>query len=884
MKILRGALFLCLALLPLPPLAIFGVYVHFARDLPELRPIASYFGDLKTPTTFRAADGQVIGEMFEERRLYVPLQKMPIRLIQAFLAAEDERFFEHAGVDPRGVLRALVANLTAGRIVQGASTLTQQLAKSMLSNERSYRRKVREAILARRMEDIYSKSEILSLYLNQIFLGHNSYGVQAAAQNYFRKNVWELSLGEQATLAVLPPSPSTVNPIRNAKVTLQRRRHVLDVMVENGFIDQKTARAARRESLVVYPLMDELGQGIPYVVAEARKVVRTQVAPDPDRWLEPGYRVDTTAEIDVQQRSQEILVAALEKLDHKHGYRGPVGHVAPEALPAVLDRADSWYRSQGLLDGDALRPAETYVAVVTGVREDAVDVRVTPALGGTLRLRDMRWAGPYREFPKVRYDVHREGGRTLVTKIGKAGDVAFRDRPMTAASEDDLQHDESDGERERAEPEPTGASKAAELGRSELEREGKSWVIERYDETAKVSWRPKLIDCTMAWKPGDAVLVRAGDDGQLRLAQHPKVQGAALSWDPWSGYVRAMVGGTDFDLSEVNRVFSLRQTGSTMKPIYYALAYDAGLRPSYAFSDTAYVRGGFKSTGGSNDARSMLAYQGLTKSRNTVSLRVHEWVTNHVDTAGLDRWRRALGLEHPLRGHRAEILGGDQTLWSMSGAFGLFLTGGLRTKRVLVRKVVDKAGRIQLDHTFFGDGAIGAREALAAMYRDLFERKPRAMRESVAYIMRHNLRQVVKAGTATRARKLPHPVAGKTGSLPFDVWFNGFSHQAVTTVWVGFDRRERVLGRSKKRSGVYGAGPPLETFMGVSELVAAGRPAVDFLRPVPDSIEMVAADPETGLRAAKGGLVLPHRKGIVPIHVMKGEGTTDTIHHAETDF
>ena len=876
-KVLRFMAFAMIAVVPIPPMMVLGVYVKYARDLPELQPIESYYQELQTPTTFHAADGLVIGEFFEERRLFLPLDEMPIHLIQAFLAAEDERFFQHDGVDTRSILRAAVANLTAGQIVQGASTLTQQMAKALVGDERSYTRKIREAILARRMEDLYSKSEILTLYLNKIFLGHNSYGVQAAAQNYFRKNVHELSLGEMCALAVLPPSPSTVNPIRNLPKTLERREHVLNRMVQLEFVSAKQADAARKEPVVAYPLLDEFGERMPMVAAQARENLTELLgeSDDLEAWRK-GYRVHTTVELDLQHVANAALRVELDALDRKQGYRGPVGVVEVGEIEGVVERAVQYYLSHGLLaDGEPIE-GETYLAFVTEVSDERLEATVLPEVAAEFSLEELRWAGEYNEFPLVTYEVVKHKGRTLVTKLDAEGAKAYENREVAPAPEDDRHEDERD----------------EELTRRELENTERRYTIQKRDETAKVSWNRKLKSLNKTFGAGDVLLVRKTAEG-FELTQKPGMQGAVLSWDPYSGYTRAMVGGADFDDSEVNRVFSVRQTGSTMKPVFYALAYDLGHRPSYPHSDAPFRRGGFKSSGGSSDSKPMLAYQGLVKSRNTVSLRVSRWVFNkfrgeEARKEAFERWQKQLNLLLPMaygETDYAYILGGDQTVWNMSEAFSRFLTGGLEPRRSVVRKVVDKSGRILLDNTWFGDASIGPREAISAMYGDVYQRKPRQLRESTAFLMRHNLRGVVRAGTATKARKLKHAAAGKTGSLPYDVWFNGFNSHAVTTVWVGADRRERILGRSKAKSGVYGAGPPLKVFLKVADRAAGERPKRDFLKPIPGSIEFVSVDPGTGNRTMDGGGVrLPHRSAFVPLIVEKGEGSTDDLHHSETDF
>ena len=500
LKLLRTLVYLLLALTPLPPMLTFGVYVHYSRDLPELLPIESYYSNLKAPTTFHSANGMIIGEFFEERRLFAPLDEIPALQILALLAAEDERFLEHEGVDPRGILRAAYANLTAGKIVQGASTLTQQLAKSMLTNERSYQRKIREAILARRMEDVYSKTEILTLYMNQIFLGHNSYGFKAAAQNYFRKNLADLNLSEMTMLAVLPPSPSVVNPIRNMAKTRDRQAHVLQRMVKGGHITAAQAKAAQEQEVTVYRLLDEFGERMPYVVEESRKLVKEKYATfaaakaEPDKeWLRHGLSIWTTVELDLQHRATGARVEELEKLDKKQGYRGPLGMLdSDEERTDFLEKATRYYASAGMLSDGALREGTLYLAVVEGVGKDRVRVKVTDEVQGTLRRDDMTWAGEYKEYPLVTYDVERRDGKTVVTKRKKDGTVLYQGKAMEAAPEDDQHRD----------------FRNQELNREELGRRTKRWTIQKRDESVKVSWKPKLTDCTSVFEAGDVALVR----------------------------------------------------------------------------------------------------------------------------------------------------------------------------------------------------------------------------------------------------------------------------------------------------------------------------------------------------------------------------------------
>jgi penicillin-binding protein 1A len=227
---------LCLALYGLG-----GLYLYLAAHLPPLPDLHSYAAQAPGVTTLYGQDGTIISELANEYRITVPLQRIPQPLVDALIATEDRRFFQHGGIDLRGALRALVTNLRAGQVTQGGSTITQQVAKSYLSTERSYSRKLREAIFARRLEARYSKREILALYLNQIYLGNGAYGVEAAARRYFDKDVWDLDIGEMALIAGLARAPSRDSPLVNMKAAQGRRDQVLENMVATGALSAEEA-------------------------------------------------------------------------------------------------------------------------------------------------------------------------------------------------------------------------------------------------------------------------------------------------------------------------------------------------------------------------------------------------------------------------------------------------------------------------------------------------------------------------------------------------------------------------------------------------------------------------------------------------------------------
>src|SRR3954467_13771773 len=230
-----------------------GLFWHFSKDLPDYSQLQDY--EPPVMTRVHAADGSLLAEYARERRLYLPIQAVPKQVIAGFLSAEDKNFYRHSGVDPEGLVRAAVMNFKGGgKRQQGASTITQQVAKNFLvGSERSYERKIREALIALRIESAYSKDRILELYLNEIYLGLSNYGIAAAALNYFGKSVHELTLAESAYLAALPKAPHTSHPFRQKQAAVERRNWVLDRMVDNGYVKREEVDKAKREPLNVNP-------------------------------------------------------------------------------------------------------------------------------------------------------------------------------------------------------------------------------------------------------------------------------------------------------------------------------------------------------------------------------------------------------------------------------------------------------------------------------------------------------------------------------------------------------------------------------------------------------------------------------------------------------
>jgi penicillin-binding protein 1A len=301
-------------------------YWKYSQDLPDHAQLANY--EPPVMTRVHAADGSLIAEYARERRLYLPIQAIPKAVVSAFLSAEDKNFYKHAGIDPEGIVRALVSNVrSGGKREQGASTITQQVAKNFLvGSEKSYERKIREALIALRMESTFSKDKILELYLNEIFLGtltpgRNLYGIAAAALDYFGKSVHELTLSEAAYIAALPKGPNNYHPFRQKQAALERRNWVIDRMVENGYATRADGDKAKQDPLGVNPRYispNSIASG--YFAEEVRREIAERYGEE--KLYEGGLSLRATIDPKMQAMARKSLVDGLVRFDEARGWRG----------------------------------------------------------------------------------------------------------------------------------------------------------------------------------------------------------------------------------------------------------------------------------------------------------------------------------------------------------------------------------------------------------------------------------------------------------------------------------------------------------------------------------------------------------------------------------
>ena len=308
-----------------------GYFFSTYKNVARITALENYQPNIIT--TIYAASGEILDEFAIEKRVTIRYQDIPPRLIEAFIAVEDRRFYRHIGLDPLRIVRATLANLTAGRIVQGASTITQQLTRSLfLTPEVSYKRKIREALYAIQVENHYTKEKILELYFNQILLGHNRYGVEAASQFYFSKSARELTLEECALLASIPKSPSTYSPIKHPERALRRRNLVLDLMVREGFISREEAEEAKRKPIALRQERRHRSLA-PYFVEEVRKYLERHYGRK--ETYQSGLKVYTTLDLRMQKVAQHTLRKGLRELDKREGFRGIEENILEEGTSSL---------------------------------------------------------------------------------------------------------------------------------------------------------------------------------------------------------------------------------------------------------------------------------------------------------------------------------------------------------------------------------------------------------------------------------------------------------------------------------------------------------------------------------------------------------------------
>lgn len=828
------------------------IYQHYSKGLPSVKTIEDY--DPKKVSQVYDRDGVLIGQFFDvEKRSMKSEEEIPAFVAQAFMAAEDSEFYSHNGINYSAILRAAMKNFMAGRTVQGGSTITQQVVKKIfLTDERSIERKIKEAILARRLEKAYSKEKILNLYLNHIYLGEGAYGVEVASQTYFRKSVEDLEVKEAALLAGLTNRPGKNTPLKNPKAAKRRQKYVLSRMAEEGFITQDYAEKAAEEDLRVY-FSQKIEKSAPYFLETLRQVVTDKVGNK--ALLQDGLKITASLDLEKQKAAQKALKKGLRELDKRQGFRGPLKKLktreeVQDFLYQVRNKEIKKHNKAIVIDKNGEVTGKIKDPLNLTIYEIGSETEVKPNLPDYLDIGDIVKAvvtkvSDKEELVFVRFAEHR--GVILFDTMK----WARRPNPDTFYKYDNIKK-------------PSYALSKGDVVYVKI-------VKEKLED-------PKILESEIEEHMENHVVVE--------LEQEPQVQGALLSFDLQTGDILAMVGGYSFSKSKFNRTYqALRQTGSAFKPIVYAAGLDYGFSPVSEVLDIPMVfeeevppeEGSepgqevqikkYKPSNHSNDFSGDVIYRdALVRSMNVPTMQV----IDKIGVPWVSTYAERLGIFSPLNKDITLALGSSGlTLYEMTKVFGHFARLGKEIHPLLVRSVETPEGdALMTDYTLdekfrdeieaanksfhkkvveemrFGDqsqifpGVLPLVETEPIeeklgenandIFTDSFKERPNEkitekMNEKVmdnesgleplnplkqrqlitpqtAYIMTNILSDVIygSRGTGAKARVLRRPAAGKTGSTSayYDAWFMGYTSQIVTGVWVGFDQ-EKSLGRGE---------------------------------------------------------------------------------------
>jgi penicillin-binding protein 1A len=749
-------LFVCTVLLAIAGSAFIGFTIwYFGRDLPDYQQLAHY----EPPITTRvhAGDGRLLAEYASERRVFVPIGEIPKRVINAVLSSEDKNFYSHHGVDPMSILRAALTDIgrwRSNRRPVGASTITQQVAKNMLlSNELSIARKVKEIILATRIDEAMPKDRILELYLNEIYLGSGAYGMVAAAQTYFNKSLDELSLSEAAYLAGLPKAPNNYHPVRFAQAAKARRDWVLDRMWEDGNATEAEVAQAKSETLVLRHREEaEIVTGA-YFAEEVRREIMARYGEK--SLYQGGLSVRTSLDGGLQAAADKMLRAGLIAYDRTHGgWRGPVGHIDP---------GPNW---PGRLAAEALPPGAGTVgwqlAVVLRTEGDGAAIGLKGGETGRIPFAQMRWARPLHDdgslggYPRSAADVAKPGDLVLVEPL----------------------------------PEEAGRPAPARVAKASLASLPGPAPLASTAPLYNLCQIPEVSGALVALDPhtGRVLAMSGGFSFELsqfnRATQAKRQPGSSIK--PFV-YLTALENGfTPSTLVDDSPVSISQGPGMPMwTPSNYSTNKFRGPTPLRV---------------------------ALEASLNTVTARLASMIGMEAIGQTVEKFGI---MDHMPRMYSMALGAGETTPLRHTAAYAMLDNGGKRITPSLIDRIQDRYGKTIFradQRTCEGCGNIEWNHQPVPVIPDNREQiaDPLATFQIVEM-----MQGVVQRGTGTAVKAVGKPIAGKTGTTNDwqDAWFVGFTPDLAAGVYVGYDEPVNLGSDS---TGGHLAAPIFRDFMTVA--------------------------------------------------------------------
>ena len=672
---------------------IFSSFIYFSSGLPDYNKLADY----QPPISSRvySKDGKLLAEYAIEKRIFVPIDAIPKTVINSFLSAEDKNFFDHPGVDAKGILRAVinnVKNIMGNKRLEGASTITQQVAKNfLLTNEVSIKRKIKEAILAFRIEKAYTKKRILELYLNQIYLGQGTYGVAAASLEYFDKSIKDLNYSEAALLAALPKAPSRYNPVKDPKEAEFRRNLVLKNLKNNGFIDEDQFLKLKDSKINLKRRKIEIVNEANSYTEEVRRIIKDKYGFE--KLYTQGLNIKSPLDINYQIQAIKALRKGIESYDRRNGWRGPI----------------------------------------------------------TNKFKETKWK---EKIDKINLDPTLNWKKAEIIEINLDSILVTFDNNKTKILKKNLQ------------------------------------------------WALRKKEITSVFEVGDFIFIK-NEKKEWILKQYPEVNGGIVALDPFTGEVKALVGGFSYTTSEFNRVTQAkRQPGSAFKPFVYAAAIENGLSPNSIILDAPFIAEqgiGLKDWKPENYGKKFYGPSTLRKgiefSRNLMTVRI----AKNLGLQKILELSKELDIYEDIPELLSVSLGSVETsLLNITAGYASFVNGGNKINPTLINRIQDRRGKTIYSPKFanckgcdrFSENSLESNLPLIE-----FNNK-RVISEQTAYQITSILNGVILRGTGKKLRDLKVPLAGKTGTTNnnFDAWFIGYSSDLVVGVYVGFDN-PKTLGK-----------------------------------------------------------------------------------------
>jgi len=718
----------------------FSTLWYFSTDLPDYKILANY----KPPVSSRvhSGEGYLIAEYALQKRLFIPYDSIPKKVIYSFFSAEDINFFSYPGVDAKSITRSIIKKLKnyfSKKRLEGASTITQQVAKNfLLTSEVSLKRKIKEAILAFRIERAYSKNRIMELYLNQIYLGEGTYGIAAASLEYFDKAVGDLSYEEAALLAALPKAPSKYNPYKSLKIAKERRNFVLKNLYANSYISKEKYEILIKKKIKTKKRKINLLEEANFYSEEVRRIVNDTYGYND--LYKGGLSVRTPLNSTYQIEALKALRYGLEEYDKRHGWRGPITNIKKidwqnNIKKFIPDKSLNWKLAKVLL-----------------VEPFRLKMEIENKEIGFIELKNINW-----------------------TRKEKFSDLL---------------------------------------------------------------------------KLNDIIYVKRINKDQWSLKQLPKINGAIIVMDPFTGRVLAMAGGFSYKLSEFNRATQAkRQPGSAFKPIVYAAALENGFTPSTLVLDAPFVidQGeGLKTWKPENYGKQFYGPStlrtGIEKSRNLMTVRIAQ----KVGFDQISKITKNFGIYDDVPELLSVSLGAaETTLIQLTNAYCTFVNGGKKVIPIFIDRIQDRRGK-----TIFNADkrkCLGCEEIsyLKNEVPKIQDNSKQIISAETAYQITSMMEGVIKRGTGRKLRDLNLILAGKTGTTNrnMDAWFMGFTSKVVIGVYVGFDE-PKTLG--KYETGAKAALPIFKYFV---KKVIKKKDALPFK--IPKNINLVLVDANNGLRPNK---------------------------------